>query len=67
VPRFAVRIGNEWVTPCYREVELDAHATNDAGKKALALSESDPSFWTESIDRDGEATSTEVLDVQILD
>jgi hypothetical protein len=65
MPRFVVRVGYEWVTPCYREVAVDALDAGDAGKKALALSESDSSFWTESIDCDGEATSTEVLEIQI--
>jgi len=65
MPGFVVRLGYEWVTPCYREVEVDALDASDAGKKALELSESDASFWTESIDCDGEATSTEVLEVEI--
>jgi hypothetical protein len=63
VPRFVVRVDYEWVTPCYREVEVDALDTNEAGKIAIALSESDSAFWTGSIECDGEASSTTVLAV----
>jgi hypothetical protein len=64
MPRFVVRVGYEWVTPCYREVEVDALDKGDAKKKAIALSESDPRFWTESVECDGEAGSTEVFEIR---
>lgn len=63
VPRFVVRVGYEWVTPCYREVEVDALDTSEAGEIAIALSKSDSEFWTESVECDGEATCTVVLAV----
>ena len=63
MPRFVVRVGYEWVTPCYRDVEVDAPNPDAAGEKAIALSNSDPQFWTESIECDGEAGATEVFEV----
>lgn len=66
MPRFVVRVGYEWVTPCYREVEVDADDATDAGVKALACADSDPEFWAEAIDCDGEASSTEILELDEL-
>ena len=67
MPRFVVRLGYEWVTPCYREVEVDASSANDAAARALALSESDPEFWAAPIECDGEANSTEILAIDELE
>lgn len=67
MPRFIVRVGFEWVTPCYREVEVDADDAADAEAKALARSDSDPEFWTEAIDCDGEARPTEILGIDELE
>jgi hypothetical protein len=67
VPRFIVRVGYEWMTPCHREVEVEADDSTDAGIKALARSDSDPDFWAEAIDSDGEASSTEVLAIDELE
>jgi hypothetical protein len=64
MPRFVVRVGYEWVMPCYREVEVDALDAGEAGEKALALSDSEPQFWTESVECDGEARATEVFEVR---
>jgi len=64
MPRFVVRVGYEWLMPCYRDVEVHALDASDAEKKAVALSESDPEFWAESVECDGEAGSTEVFEVR---
>jgi len=67
MPRFLVRLGYEWVTPCYREVEVEASDLNAATAAALALSESDPEFWAQAIECDGEASSTEILEIEELE
>jgi len=67
MPRFLVRIGYEWVTPCYRDVEVDASDADGAAATALALSESDPEFWAQAIECDGEASSTEILELDELE
>ncbi len=64
MPRFVVRVGYNWVTPCYRELEVEASDASEASMKAIELSESDPQFWMESIECDGEARGTEVLEVR---
>jgi len=64
VPKFVVRVGYEWVTPCYRDIELDAIDASDAEKVAIALAESDPAFWTDSVECDGEAGSTTVFEIR---
>ena len=67
MPRFLVRLGYEWVTPCYREVEVEAGDLKAATATALALSESDPEFWAQAIECDGEASSTEILEIDELE
>jgi hypothetical protein len=64
MPRFVVRIGYDWVTPCYREIEVDAADATDAGEKALALSKSDPEFWTQFVECDGESTATSIIEIE---
>jgi hypothetical protein len=64
MPRFVVRIGYDWVTPCYREVEVNAGDAINAGERALALSKSDPEFWVQSVECDGEATSTSIIEIE---
>jgi hypothetical protein len=63
MPRFVVRVGYDWVTPCYRDVEVHALNESAAKKKVIAMSETDPEFWTESVECDGEAGSTEVFEI----
>lgn len=64
MPRFVVRVGYKWVTPCYRDVEIDALDEDDAGAKALLLAESDTTFWTESVECDGEAGAAQVFETR---
>jgi hypothetical protein len=64
MPRYVVRVGYEWVTPCYRDVEVDALNEDEAREKALVLSDSEPEFWTESVECDGEASAAEVFEVR---
>jgi hypothetical protein len=64
MPRYVVRVGYEWVTPCYRDVEVDALDEGEARKKALLLSDSESEFWTESVECDGQAGATEVFEVR---
>ena len=61
MPRFIVRVGYEWKTPCYREVEVSAIDACAAAREALALSATDADFWEQSIECDGEAGPTEIL------
>ena len=64
MPKFVVRVGYEWISPCYRDVEIDATSETEAAEKALAESEADASFWTESIECDGEASATTVIEIR---
>jgi hypothetical protein len=64
MPRFVVRVGYEWVTASYRDIEIDALNESDAEQKALAISESDAAFWAEAVECDGEAHSTEVFETR---
>jgi hypothetical protein len=64
VPRFRVRVGYDWITPCYRDVEIDAEDAGEAGRKAIDASLSDKEFWLEAVDCEGEAGPTEVLELE---
>jgi len=60
---FVVRVGYDWVVPCYREVKIDAPDEADAVMKAVEQSRSEQDFWMWSIECDGQATETVVLEV----
>ena len=61
---FVVRLAYDWVVQCYRELEIEAINGADAERQALELSRGEPEFWTESMECDGEASETVVIDIK---
>lgn len=61
--RFVVRVGYDYVMFIFRDVNVTAVDCNAAASQALALAESDPTFWQGATECDGEARATEVLQV----
>lgn len=63
MPAYTVTIGYEWKTFCQRELQLEAESPEAAADLARSRAASDPAFWLESSEGDGEAGPTEVLDI----